>query len=126
LPRHEIRSFIAAGKDGLPERLPSTNSKWPSSTCHTGFQYTPVASIATCSTPKDSSQSARASSPEVVVSKVRTCCNGAPSRAMRTQATTVCLCTSNPAQRGQMTSMIASVVACELRRHRRAAHVIEV
>jgi len=54
-----------------------------------------------------------------------TSCNGAPSPTMRAQATTVCLCTSNPAQRGQMTSMIASVVA-GLRRHRRAAHVIEV
>ena len=37
--------------------LASTSSKWPSSTCHTGFQYTPVASMATCSTPKESSQS---------------------------------------------------------------------
>jgi hypothetical protein len=31
---------------------------------------------------------------------VRTSCNGAPLPAMRTQATTVCLCTSSPAQRG--------------------------
>jgi len=41
-----------------------------------------------------------ADKPEVVVSKVRTCCSGAPTPAIRAHATTVCLCTSSPAQRG--------------------------
>ena len=95
-----LTSVLRPGTFFTCAALASTSSKWPSSTCHTGFQYTPVASIATCSTPKDSSQSASSSRPDVVVAKVRTSCNGAPSPAMRTQATTVCLCTSNPAQRG--------------------------
>ena len=49
---------------------------------------------------KSRSQSAKASNPEVVVSKVRTSCSAGPPLATRTQATTVCLCTSSPAQRG--------------------------
>ena len=38
--------------------LASTSSKRPSSTCQTGFQYTPVDSIATCVQPALASQSA--------------------------------------------------------------------
>jgi hypothetical protein len=47
-----------------------TSSNWKrrsSSTCHTGFQYWPVASITTWVTPSAASQSASASSPEVKV-----------------------------------------------------------
>ena len=66
--------------------------------CHTGFQYTPVASIATCVQPCSPSQSANASNCAVVVPKLRTswCIGG---ETHRTQATMVSLCTSSPAQR---------------------------
>ena len=66
--------------------------------CHTGFQYTPVASIATWVHWCSPSQSARASNPVVVVPKLRTswCIGG---ETQRTQATMVSLCTSRPAHR---------------------------
>src|SRR5262245_32130351 len=66
-----------------------------------GFQYTPVASIATGLHRRAASQSASASRPAVVVAKVATsrltrvpCCT-------RAHATTVSLCTSNAPQRGE-------------------------
>ncbi|MDT4883063.1 hypothetical protein FQZ97_1190730 [compost metagenome] len=86
-----LTSVLRPGTFFTCAALASTSSKWPSSTCHTGFQYTPVASMATTSTWKESSQSHKLSRAEVVVAKVRTSCNGGPSPAMRTHATTVCL-----------------------------------
>ena len=78
--------------------LASTSSNSSSSTCQTGFQYTPVASIATCVQPCSASQSASASNSVVVLPKLRTswCMGG---ETQRTQATMVSLCTSSPAQR---------------------------
>src|SRR6478609_11940708 len=70
-----LTSVLRPGTFFTCAALAKISSKWPSSTCHTGFQYTPVASMATCATPKESSQSARLSRPEVVVAKVRTSCN---------------------------------------------------
>src|SRR5262245_9185329 len=81
------------------------------STCHTGFQYTPVASIATCVQPFSSSHSLNSIRPAVVVANVRTKCDASLPAVRRTHATTVSLCTSRPAQRGYITSMISSPVA---------------
>jgi hypothetical protein len=50
------------------------STKCPSRMCQTGFQYTPVASIATCVHPALSSHSASANNPCVVVGKRRTSC----------------------------------------------------
>src|SRR5215831_11777417 len=89
-----------------------TSSKLLSaSTCHTGFQYTPVASIATCVQPFASSHSPNSTRLAVVVANVRTERNTSPPSAKRTHATTVSLCTSRPAQRRYITSMISSPVA---------------
>jgi hypothetical protein len=80
-----------------------TNSSWKprsSSTCHTGFQYWPVASITTWVTPSTASQSASASSPEVKVGYVRISWRRPLLPAgTRTQATTSSLATSRPAHR---------------------------
>src|SRR5262245_15241662 len=81
------------------------------STCHTGFQYTPVASIATCVQPFCSSHSPNSMRPAIVVANVRTKCDASLAAARRTHATTVSLCTSKPAQRRYITSMTASPVA---------------
>src|SRR5262249_61646134 len=58
------------------------SAKRLSRTCQTGFQYTPVASIATCVHPALSSHSASANNSCVVVGKPRTC------------RSTFCFCTS--------------------------------
>src|SRR5689334_25292550 len=80
--------------------LARTSSSSPSdSTCHTGFQYTPVASIATCVQPFSESQSDNANKPEVVVANVLTSVTSLFSVASRTEATTDFLWTSSPAQR---------------------------
>jgi hypothetical protein len=47
--------------------LTRVSAKLSSSTAHTGFQYTPVASIATWRTPRASSQSRNANNPDTVV-----------------------------------------------------------
>jgi hypothetical protein len=78
----------------------NTNSKSVARTCHTGFQYTPVDSIATCVHADAVSQSAKASKPFVGVANVCTWVSAGPAAANRTHATTVSLCTSSPAQRG--------------------------
>jgi len=67
--------------------------------CHTGFQYTPVASIATCVQPASASHVDSSNRLAVVVPKLRTVVDALPPAARRTQATTVSLCTSRPAQR---------------------------
>src|SRR4029078_12770368 len=69
----------------------------PSRMCQTGFQYTPVASIATCVHPALSSHSASANNPCVVVGKRRTSRSTFRLLIRRTQATTSALCTSRPA-----------------------------
>ncbi len=79
--------------------LARISSKRSSSRCQIGFQYTPVASIATCVTPCSANQSPNSSSAVVVVSKLRvSSCAG--SLTQRTRAMTMSLCTSKPAQRG--------------------------
>jgi len=63
------------------------SSKSSSSRCHTGFQYTPVASIAICFTSHPVSQAFSSSNEHVVVSKVFTSlCTG--SLTQRMHATT--------------------------------------
>ena len=56
--------------------------------CHTGFQYTPVASIATCVQPASVSQAASASRPAVVVANSRCSAVAFRPAAMRTHAFT--------------------------------------
>jgi hypothetical protein len=85
--------------------LASTSSNEPSSMCHTGFQYTPVASMTTCVQRCSSSQVESSQSAVVVVANERTSCVTRPSRAIRAHATTTSLCTSSPAHLGYRTSM---------------------
>ena len=75
----------------------NSNSGTASRTCQTGFQYTPVASIATWVTPSATSQSRNSRSESVNVRNRRTVEVRPPSgpRA-RTHAITVFLCTSRP------------------------------
>src|SRR5215204_3411474 len=79
--------------------LASTSSKSPAKTAQTGFQYTPVASIATAVTPWPVSHSESRSSSVVVVAKVSTNRTTPPASAKRTQATMVSRWMSSPAQR---------------------------
>ena len=59
------------------------SSKSSSSRCHTGFQYTPVASIAICFTSHPVSQAFSSSNEHVVVSKVFTSlCTGSLTQRM--------------------------------------------
>src|SRR5258708_35681992 len=106
----QVASFTSVLRPGtflMCAALASTNSKSSSKICHTGFQYTPVASIATCVQLQELSHSAKLNNPLVVVRKLRTsCCTGVDTQ--RTQATTTSLCTSRPAQRGYNTSMGSS------------------
>src|SRR5215207_9033643 len=79
--------------------LASTSSKSPAKTAQTGFQYTPVASIATAVTPWPVSHSESRSNSAVVVAKVSTNRTTPPASAKRTQATMVSRWMSSPAQR---------------------------
>lgn len=87
----------------------TTNSGHPppatSSTLKTGFQYTPVASIATAVTPAMASQAASCSRSAVIVPNCRTSSTASPVTGSErsTQATTVFVCTSNPAQQAWTT-----------------------
>src|ERR1700739_3940430 len=84
--------------------------------CQTGFQYTPVASIATCVHPAFSSHSASTNNPCVVVGKRRTSCPTFLFMTTRRQATTSALCTSRPAH------LLCNVfIATSLRRGRHEA-----
>jgi hypothetical protein len=77
--------------------LATTNPNSPSLRIfHTGVQYTPVASIATCVTRLAVSQSSKANRPSVVVVKVRHSRVDLRPTISRTQATT-----SPPLSRGQ-------------------------
>ncbi len=75
------------------------SAKRSSRTYQIGFQYTPVASIATCVHPARSSQSASSNNPRVVVGKRRTSRSTFLLLISRRQATTSALCTSRPAHR---------------------------
>src|SRR5215471_3916794 len=92
------------------------SAKRPSRMCQTGFQYTPVASIATCVHPALSSHSASANNPCVVVGKRRTSRSTFRLLIRRRQATTSALCTSRPAH------LLCNVfIATSLRRGRHEA-----
>ena len=103
--------------------LASTSSNASARTAQTGFQYTPVASIAAWVTPWPASQRARRSSSEVVVPNVSARCSTRPWSTTRAQATTLSRWTSSPAQRGCKTSMTPS---SPLARRRREAHDVEL
>ena len=85
-----ILSQCLPGQDAV-SCLRDISVRWsPSSRCHTGFQYTPVASIATCVTPCALKNSLSSSSAEVVVAKVFTSsCTGSDTQRIR--ATTLSL-----------------------------------
>ena len=73
-----------------------TSNPASSSTSHTGFQYTPVASIATAVTPSATSQPASSPSDASNVKNVRTSLRrDRPAPGVRTQAVTDRLCTSS-------------------------------
>jgi hypothetical protein len=66
----------------------------------TGFQYTPVDSMAACVTPHSPNQSRRLRNSAVVVPNSRICLFGsAPAPGVSTHAAIVSLWTSKPAQR---------------------------
>src|SRR5215471_4942632 len=60
-----LTSLLRPGTFLMCAALASTSSNSPSSRCHTGFQYTPVASIAMCVQPASRSQSASDNNPRV-------------------------------------------------------------
>ena len=67
-PQLDIEGVLRPGRILTWRALTSSSSKpRSSSTCHTGFQYWPVASITTWVTASAASQSASASNPEVKV-----------------------------------------------------------
>src|SRR5919201_570625 len=99
----------------------TTRTAWPSSssTLNTGHQYTPVLSMATCSTCCVCSQALNARKDAVMVLNVRTCrCTRPSACVLSTQATTVSLWTSNPQHRSYTTCMVpllgSLVTACAL------------
>jgi len=98
-----MASFIAVLRPGtclMCAALATISVKSPSLRIfHTGVQYTPVASIATCVTRLAVSHASSANKPSVVVAKVRHSRVGLRAVISRTQATTVSLCTSSPATR---------------------------
>jgi hypothetical protein len=82
-----------------------------SSKYQTGFQQTPVASIATCVTPRPRSQSRSASRSAVIVVKLSISSPRPPCRfGTRTHAVTLPSCTSSPHQRSS-TRSIANLLA---------------
>ena len=76
---------------------------------NTGFQYTPVASMAVCSHPAACNHVTSAVRPSVVVANVRTCLRRpVAASACSRQATTVSRCTSSPQQHQYCLSTRAS------------------
>src|SRR5438094_389758 len=67
-----LTSLLRPGMLRMCMALARTSSKSPSRRCQTGFQYTPLDSMATCVQPRAVSQSLRASNSGVLVPKVRT------------------------------------------------------
>ena len=97
---------VAASEDLYEDKQDrDMNDSSSSRTCHTGFQYTPVASIATCVQPASVSQAASSSRPAVVVANSRCSVVTFRPAAMRTHAFTHREWTSNPAHRGYKTSI---------------------
>src|SRR5215208_2506512 len=87
--------------------LASTTSTCGSSRLNTGFQYTPVDSIATWLTPCSTSHAPSRSRSGVIVPYVRVCwCRCPRSSTQPTVTTAVRLCTSMPAHRGDSTSIV--------------------
>jgi hypothetical protein len=87
----------------------SRSSNWPSRMFHTGFQQTPVDSIAGCVTPDSRSQSAIANRSRVKVRNRRFSCFFLPfGKAHNTQTVMLFLRTSRPAQRSYTTSTDSS------------------
>ena len=104
----QVASFMSLLRPGMFRMciaLANTSSNRPSKTCQTGFQYTPLDSIATCVHPCCSSQSASRNNSWVVVPKRSSVRWTRGPSACRAQATTLAGCTSNPAHRAYMTSI---------------------
>ncbi len=98
----QVASFTSVLRPGtflMCAAFARTSWNFSSRMCQTGFQYTPVASIATCVHASVSSHADNSSRPVVVVSNVRTSSVSLLSSTMRAHATTVRWCTSRPAQR---------------------------
>ena len=93
-----FRSLLRPGTFRMCCALASTsvNEASSSRTCHTGFQYTPVASIATCVQPASVSQAASSSRPAVVVANSRCSVVTFRPAAMRAHAFTHREWTSSP------------------------------
>ncbi len=99
-------SVLRPGTFLMWRALTTSSSSVPSKRLESGFQYTPVDSIATRVQPVDVSQSASCRRSAVRVPKVRTSLLGVPFADEQSRhATTVCLCTSMPQQRGWTTSI---------------------
>lgn len=94
-----LTSVLRPGTALICWALTSSTSKWASRMLKTGFQYSPVLSMATCVHLASNNQSESASKSRVMVLKLRTsCCQPPCGVGVIRQATTVFLWTSNPAQ----------------------------
>jgi hypothetical protein len=95
-----VRSVLRPGTFLTARALHSHAVNRDSSAYKTGFQYTPVASIATSSTRRSASHPASSARPDVVVAN-RSFSRTTPALgpSVRTHATTLSRCTSSPATR---------------------------
>ena len=99
--------------------LTNSSSKSSSRIAHTGFQYTPVASIVTCVTPCAVSQSRNVNSPATVVENSAKCASRRPpAPGMRTHAVTCALWRSSAPGRSTIVS-IALILSDRDRHDRR-------
>lgn len=102
-----LASVLRPGTFLICAAFTSSTSNPSSSTQYTGFQYSPVDSIATCVTCHCSSQSRSARrSPVLVPNVARVAYRFRPSPGTRTQALIVSRCTSKPHTRSRMTSIL--------------------
>ena len=92
-------SLLRPGRLRTSRAFTKTSANRSSKMCHTGFQYTPVASITTSRIRHPSSQSPNRNSSSVVVPNRSVTCSSLPRSTTRTAATTSSLCTSSPAHR---------------------------
>src|SRR5215813_3562731 len=97
-------SVLRPGTALMWRALTKMTVRRPSRMLNTGFQYTPVLSIATCVHPALLSQSPNCSSSSVIVAKVRISFRP----LVTSHATTVLACTSNPQQLSYTTSIASS------------------
>src|SRR5256714_12515802 len=94
-----LTSIFLQGTTLICCALTTSTVKLPSSRLNTGFQYTPVASKATCVHPCSLSQSPSFNNSSVVVKEVRNSLCVLPlDGCVNKQTLTVFLCTSSPAQ----------------------------